>query len=238
MTKHLPDHWFYGDGGAVGETVAFSPGETVHAVKSLRLRAGDRLQWLDGRGGSYVGDLTTVTPGSMTACVLSQKRHPPPPSRKLAVGILHDPARVEWLCEKATELGATNVTLLQTERVERARYKLARVHTKTVAALKQSRRYYLPSIDELDISAFIEACASDGGSKLIAHCYGDIRRTPLRSQPVGLQDLTLMIGPEGDFTREEVAQAVDIGFSPVSLGPSRLRTETAALAALSYWSLR
>ncbi len=255
----LPDHWFYGSAADGHARFTFSPEETTHATKVLRLRVGDALQWLDGAGGRYRGRITDLARSGMSATASTTELEPAPVAVRLSVGILHDSARLEWLIEKAVELRVTEVDLLRTTRVQPARFKMARLLAKAVGAMKQSGGAFLPSIS---VSTLDEVLADAGGGlspkptvgeslhaavKVIAHCDESLPRTPVaQAYREGLRNfvtpegpaLHLLIGPEGDFTTEEIARAEAAGFDAVSLGSARLRTETAALAALAAWALR
>ena len=252
----LLDHWFYGSTPLGDDGYSFSPEETTHATNALRLGEGDGIQWLDGKGGRYVGVLTKVKRSGMVAEIRSKTVEAAKAPVRLSVGILHDQARLEWLVEKAVELGVSRIDLLQTARVQPSRYKQSRLESKAVAALKQSGGAYLPAIEKGNIS---DLFLSSGGRlspkpgapaplfRVIAHCYSDLPRarfgTAASEEAFGTWDsetlgLHLVIGPEGDFTQEEVASAEAAGFTAVSLGEARLRTETAAIAALAAWALR
>lgn len=236
----LPDHLFLSEGPGPGDAHAFDAEEARHAAKALRLRVGDRLRWTDGRGGRFAGRLTDLARDGMTATAEHHRTDAPPVPLVLAVGVLHDATRLEWLCEKATELGATEIRLVETARVQRSRYRMARLEAKVRGALKQSDRSYLPAIVPLPLKTCIDAAPA--GLRVVAHCYRDLERVDLRTYlqehqatagAAGIGPATMLIGPEGDFTREEVARVTAAGFAAVSLGEARLRTETAALKALS-----
>ena len=237
MPRSLPDHWFYAPPTrADAERCHFDTEESRHASKALRLRSGDEIQWMDGVGGRYEGTITDLQRDRMTARVDRSAREAPPRGLRLCVGRLHDAARLEWLVEKATELGATEIVLLDTERVQRTRYRMERLHAKALAATKQSARAYLPQLRE---DSFEEAVAkTEDAVRLIAHCYEDLARAPLAGFAAQTQPMALFIGPEGDFTREEVVLAEAHQCHAVSLGSARLRTETAAVAALALLALR
>ena len=237
MTRALPDHWFYAPNDAHAPDLREFPAEEArHASKALRLRVGDDIQWIDGEGGRYEGRIQDISRLRMVAYVTAGTREVPPAPVGLYVGRLHDATRLEWLVEKATELGATEITLLDTERVQRTRYRMERLQAKALAAAKQSARAYLPTIREEDFGAMVSE--ADGTLRVIAHCYRDLTREPLSGLIADAQPISVFIGPEGDFTRDEVALALASGIRAVSLGTARLRTETAAVAALSVLALR
>ena len=236
----LPDHWFYGRRAGAGESFRFDAEETAHATRALRLSAGDTIQWIDGSGQRFAGEIAEVSRQGMTAFAKTAHAEPAPEPLSLAVGALHDATRLEWLVEKATELGATEFVLLATRRVQRSRYRMSRLHAKAVAAMKQSGRAWLPTIAE---RTWGEQLAREGGAhecgelRLVAHCDDGQPREPLQQvlakAPQPYTAVTIAIGPEGDFDPEEVAAALASGYLPVSLGGARLRTETAALFALA-----
>jgi 16S rRNA (uracil1498-N3)-methyltransferase len=146
--------------------------------------------------------------------------------------------RIEWLAEKATEVGFDELSFLDCQFSERRTIKTARIEKIVVAAMKQSRKAWLPQVNEMEsFRSFIQKHTQ--GRRYIAHCYEEVPRENLYSellQPSD-DDVLVMIGPEGDFSIEEVRMAVDAGFVSVDLGKSRLRTETAALAAVMMMQL-
>ncbi len=252
---NLPDHWFYGRASDVQDCFVFDAEEALHATKVLRLRAGDALQWLDGAGARLTGTIGQVERGGFSAFAKTRVVEPIGLDLHLAVGALHDSTRLEWLIEKATELGASRISLLQTQRVQRTRHRLARLEAKAVAAMKQSGRTWLPHIVECSFDESLAAFAQPPHAqelRLIAHCYPEAARARLTQVLANFQtdrgtsasrnvildagetpSAVLFIGPEGDFTLEEVRRAELCGFEAVHLGQARLRTETAAVAALA-----
>ena len=206
--------------------------EARHASRALRLGVGDELAWTDGRGAGWRGRIEAQQRDGM---LLRPARLLPAANTRplrLIVGALHDAARLEWLAEKATELGVTRFDVVATARTQRTRYRMARLRAKALAAMKQSRRFVLPELKDLP---FAEAIATLDGSGVVAHCHGDLPRQHMREVPLPLD--YVIIGPEGDLTAEEVADARARGAVPVSLGSTRLRTETAAVSALAYAQL-
>ena len=238
MTTRLLDHWFYApEDTAEGAVVHFDHGEATHATRVLRARTGDEVQWIDGAGGRYRGRLTQVSGRGMTAVTSAAATEAPPSGPHLYVGALHDATRLEWLVEKATELGVTAISVLRTARVQRTRYRLERLRGKALAAVKQSGRAWLPTVTEVGFAAAL-AARPPGGRGAIAHCIQNSARVPLTALLAGGPVGELYVGPEGDFTDEEIAAAAATGLTEVSLGDARLRTETAALAALALVALR
>ena len=137
--------------------------------------------------------------------------------------------RMEWLAEKATEIGWDRVSFLNCRFSERKVIKTDRIERIVVSAMKQSLKFHKPEIEEItDFKKFVGAERS--GKKFIAHCYDEDKKC-LADCLVPGEDATILIGPEGDFSKEEVESAIKAGFTPVTLGNSRLRTETAGLVA-------
>lgn len=228
----LADHFFYSPHERDG-VYHFDADEARHAVKALRLRVGDGLRWVDGAGGRFAGRLRAVTPRGMTAVADTREVESPGPELTLGVGALHDASRLEWLVEKAVELGVTQVAVLRTERVGRSRHRIARLLSRALAAMKQSGRSRLPTVGEEDFEPFV--ARAETPVRLVAHCDPTRDRSPLALVPNGLlqRGCTALIGPEGDFTLGEIERAAGAGFREISLGSARLRTETAAIAVLA-----
>ena len=147
--------------------------------------------------------------------------------------------RIEWLVEKATEVGIDEMTFLDCQFSERRSLKLPRIEKIVVSAVKQSRKAYMPILNDMtDFRKFVEYHAT--GRRYIAHCYDEVPRVNLfetlrKGEPD--EDALVMVGPEGDFSIDEVRMAIDCGFVSVDLGKSRLRTETAGLAAVMMMQL-
>lgn len=221
--------------------------EAAHAVRVLRMKEGDEVLATDGNGHFYDCIITTA---SSHRCLLQiNSRRTATTSWQAPIHIAVAPTkhmeRMEWLVEKSTEVGFDRLTLLACKNCGRRVVKTERLEKVAVAALKQSRKAWLPEITPLtSFSAFLQQPFE--GQKFIAHCYQmDSPDLPPHLRPVGTSKLpelrevvspdvpTLVaIGPEGDFTIEEVQAAIAAGFRPISLGTSRLRTETAALMAV------
>ena len=234
----LADHFFYSD-AREGEVFLFDAEEARHATRTLRLRPGDGLRWVDGVGGRYGGTLVSSDRAGMHVRAETVDVEPRPAPRELLVGVPHDATRLEWLVEKSVELGATRITLVRSGRVERTRHRMPRLRAKALAAMKQSGRAYLPEIRELDFDEVRDR--PDASLRIVAHCHTDRPRATLLDllrerggEPSSLEGgVALLIGPEGDFTADEIAAAAAAGWLEATPGASRLRTETAALAALA-----
>lgn len=215
--------------------------EALHAVRVLRLKEGDEMMLMDGQGTFYQALVTLATNKRclyQIAAVLPQKRqwkgH-----LHLAIAPTKMMDRMEWMSEKATEVGIDEFTFLDCRFSERRMLKLPRIEKIVVSAVKQSRKAYMPRLNEMtDFRRFVETHTE--GRRYIAHCYDEVKRISLFDElrrPAESDDALVMVGPEGDFSIDEVRIAVDHGFVSVDLGKSRLRTETAGLAAVMMMQL-
>ena len=213
--------------------------ESGHCVKVLRHRSGDEISVIDGQGTLYRCRITVDSHKGVEAMVLdSTPQWGSHPYRlHMAVCPTKNNDRFEWFAEKACEIGFDELSPVIGEHSERRVLKTQRVEKILVSASKQSLKASVPAINEpISVKEFIKASAADG-LKLIAYCFDD-ENIPRRSIKEVLDtydgtDITVMIGPEGDFSQEEAKLALEAGFIPVHLGASRLRTETAAVTAAS-----
>lgn len=229
---------FYSKDIALGGICTLDAEESRHVVRVLRLRAGDPLNVTDGQGHLYRCRVLQTDDRACAVEVAGQEFSIPnsQSSIHLAVAPTKNPARMEWLVEKAVEIGVGEVTLLLCDHSERTFLKTERLEKLAVSAMKQSLHLTLPHINPaVSLREWVGAVAN--GQKFIAHCEADRPRMPLAAALQPGMDAVVLIGPEGDFSEEEIALALDAGFQPVSLGPSRLRTETAALYAVVAFNL-
>lgn len=222
--------------------------EAAHAVRVLRMKEGDTLWATDGKGTFYDCMVTATTGGRRPECFVEvERRHawqrPWKTGIHLAMAPTKNMDRVEWLAEKATEIGMDSLNFLDCEYSERRVLKTDRVERIVVSATKQSHKAIKPTVAPL--LAFKHFIDRDfEGDKFIAHCYpqNDIdgsNAKPHLFEVVRPQHPTLvLVGPEGDFSVEEVRLAQTAGFRSITLGESRLRTETAALVAVQLMNLK
>ena len=216
------------------------PEESRHAVRVMRLREGDTIHVTDGRGHLYQCKIVTADEKACVVEVISPlTSHLSPFTFHLAVAPTKNPSRMEWLVEKAVEIGVGEITLLDCDHSERSFLKTDRLERLAVSAMKQSLHTVLPDIHPA--VTLRNLLSTDHWplttQKFIAHCEADQPRVPLASALQPGRDAVVLIGPEGDFSREEIDLALACGFRPVSLGPARLRTETAALYAVTAFNL-
>ncbi|MGN0220764.1 MAG: RsmE family RNA methyltransferase [Prevotella sp.] len=215
--------------------------EAAHAIKVLRLNCDDRIVLIDGEGNAYNAVITACNRKKCLYRITesisqSANRYAP---YNIAVAPTKMMERMEWFAEKATEIGINRITFLDGQNSERHIVKTDRIERIVISAMKQSHKSYKPMVDEM--MSFRQCMASAlPGKKYIAHCHDEIPREYLfdvlhTQHPA--EPMTVFIGPEGDFSVEEVKAAIDNGFISVHLGESRLRTETAALSALMMMHL-
>lgn len=212
--------------------------EAAHAIRVLRLQVGDKLDITDGAGSLYPTSVASIQGKHCYVEPVEAVRVPKNWNGMLHIAIAptKNMDRIEWFAEKATEIGLDALTFLNCRFSERKVVKPERVERIVVSAMKQSLKYSKPVVgDMVDFKKFI--AAERKGAKFIAHCY-DSERVLLKDILVPGEDATVLIGPEGDFSPEEVELAIKAGYRPVSLGSSRLRTETAALVACHTFILK
>jgi 16S rRNA (uracil1498-N3)-methyltransferase len=215
-----------------GDIAVFSREESNHCLKVLRMRHGDNIYFTDGKGNLYNGIIKDDDLSAMTVTVTGTEINAGERSYRLHVAVspLKNDDRLEWFIEKAVETGIDEITPLICYRTEKKRIRRERLESLILAAMKQSVKTSLPVLHEpTTFTGFIEE--EHAGKKLIACCDTDYERQAITSLLSHGDNILIMIGPEGDFTHEEVALAVDAGYLPVHLGPSRLRTETAGVVA-------
>ncbi|MBQ3246184.1 MAG: 16S rRNA (uracil(1498)-N(3))-methyltransferase [Bacteroidales bacterium] len=212
--------------------------ESGHCIKVLRHRSGDEINVIDGCGTLHRCRITSDSHKGVEAIVLESTdgwgSHPY--RLHMAVCPTKNNDRYEWFVEKACEIGVDEISPVIGEHSERKIFKTARAEKILVSAAKQSLKASVPVVNEpVSVKDFIRS--SSEGLRMIAYCFED-ENIPRRSikevlEGYGGSDITIMIGPEGDFSREEAELALASGFVPVHLGASRLRTETAALTAVA-----
>lgn len=209
--------------------------EAAHASRVLRLESGDEVFLIDGAGCFFKAQLTLVTKGRCLYDIVERLPQEKTWNGRIAVAMAPTKVidRVEWTLEKATEIGVDEFSLLNCAFSERRNVKLERLDKIVVAAVKQSRKAWKPLLNDLQpFENFVKQPRK--GAKYIAHCYAEIDKKDLYGELLQLngdEEVTILIGPEGDFSIDEVRLAMSQGYVSVSLGQSRLRTETAALAA-------
>lgn len=220
--------WFYDPHiTADTQTHFLSEEESKHACKVLRLKEGDTLALVNGKGTLLTAQITSANPKKCSVKIIASHTEVEPNyTVHIAIAPTKMNERMEWFVEKSTELGITDITFILCKNAERKVIKNERFESIAIAAMKQSRRLYLPRVQGL---VKLEDFLSTHNNGLIAECYEGHKTTI--SESFQKKDCPILIGPEGDFTIEEVAFAQKNGYSSVSLGTNRLRTETAGLYA-------
>ncbi|GAB5472941.1 MAG: 16S rRNA (uracil(1498)-N(3))-methyltransferase [Maribacter sp.] len=208
----------------------FSAEESKHIIKVLRKKEGDVLNITNGKG--YLFEARIISP-DVKKCraelVKQTKKHPRKHTLHMVVAPTKNNDRFEWFLEKATEIGVHEITPIICERSERKTIKIDRLKKVVESGMKQSLQTYLPKLN--DLTRYEDFITSTTGKlNFIAHCE-DGEKLDLKRRVAPDKDLTILIGPEGDFSKSEIDLALQNGFLPVSLGRHRLRTETAAIVA-------
>jgi 16S rRNA (uracil1498-N3)-methyltransferase len=207
--------------------------ESRHCIKSLRLRTGDELYLTDGKGNLYAAKIIEDNVKACSVEIVHQIEDYPRLPYCLHIGIAptKNNERLEWFVEKAVEIGISEITTILCEKSERTSVKSDRMERLMISAMKQSLRTDLPVFtNEIPFASFLEKTKNSYPQKYIA-CCGKLQQSPsfLKTICQPHRDTLILIGPEGDFSPNEIHQAISCGFIPVSLGKFRLRTETAAL---------
>lgn len=220
-------------------TGVLSEEESQHAAKVLRLNIGDEIEVFDGRGSFILTSVSEVSKKSVGFLNVSPKKGWDAdlilPS--IAIAPTKNISRFEWYLEKATEIGVQNIYPIFSARSERKNLKLERLHKIILAATKQSKRTVMPEIFEpIRFSEFVKTTSLN--EKFIAHCLDDEKGNYLNINPQKNNTTLIAIGPEGDFTPEEIQLALHHNFKPISFGEARLRTETAGIFACMLFQNR
>lgn len=205
--------------------------ESLHCVKVLRHKVGDTIQVIDGAGTKAIGTIQAAH-AKQCAVLLTEKKKVERTHAyygHIAVAPTKNIERIEWFVEKAVEIGIDEISFIRCKNSERTVIKDDRIRKVAESALKQSQQAWMPKLNPLmDYKEFMKTAKAD--VQLIAHCEDDKKET-IQSKLVKGKSHLVLIGPEGDFTKDEIDLAINAAYAPVSLGNNRLRTETAALFA-------
>lgn len=208
--------------------------EQQHIVKVLRMREGEEVFITDGEGNLAKGNLLFEGKKvSLNAIEIKEKAPEFSPKLHIAIAPTKNIDRIEFFVEKATEMGISEITFLNTEKTERKNINIDKIRKQAISASKQSLRIHFPKINDLvKLSDFIKNINPE--TTFIAHCDTSFERKNLNNIPT-LDSLIFLIGPEGDFSPKEIVQLAEKNIKAVSLGPQRLRTETAGIF-VSAWN--
>lgn len=216
--------------------ITLPPDESKHAAKVLRMMVGDQMEIVNGTGVVFTGEIIDSSPKAVVVKKIDfHKATLDQHHIHIAIAPTKNNDRFEWFLEKATELGIHEITPILCKNAERKKIKNERFHKILVSAMKQSKRLFIPQLNEL---TSIEDFIKQNPNGLIAHCYEEEERNTTIQKQLELdsskwieKNTPILIGPEGDFTLNEVKKALENGYQAVTLGKTRLRTETAGVYA-------
>ena len=215
----------------------FDKDESRHIIRVLRKKDGDHVHLTNGKGFFFIAEIIFANDKRCTVKIISSEAQKKQWNYKLHIAIAPTKMneRYEWFLEKATEIGIDEITPIICDNSERKIIKLERMQKVIVSAMKQSLKYHMPKLNKpVPFSEFIQKDFQ--GIKFIAHCEDSDKKT-LNNQINNSDDFTVLIGPEGDFSTKEISKALQHEFIPLSLGESRLRTETAGIVACNTLSV-
>jgi 16S rRNA (uracil1498-N3)-methyltransferase len=230
-------YFYFAHLASMTEEFALNENSSRHVVQVLRMKAGENLRLTDGRGLSV---LATIREANKKRCLVKilekQKQDEPKRKVRIALSLLKNVSRFEWFLEKAAELGVADIIPLKCARTEKQQFRLERLQGILESALIQSQQVWMPVIYEPQtFPDWIETVKAD--QKFIAHCDPGVKRKLSELIDTNLGSQLILIGPEGDFTEEEIKRAIVNQFIAVELGEHRLRSETAAVAAAAVLKL-
>lgn len=216
---------------AASTTYYLNEEESKHCVRVLRMQAGDKVQLIDGKGSFYNAAIIDAHPKRTQLQIISAQKdfHKRNHYLHIAVAPTKNTERLEWFLEKATEIGIDEISLITCQRSERKEAKTDRLNKIITSAIKQSIKAWHPVLNN-SVTLNKLMAVPFSGQKFIAHCEPGDRFT-LKHELKPFGKYLILIGPEGDFTPKEIDDALNNGFKAITLGESRLRTETAALEA-------
>lgn len=218
--------------GISGDTYILDEKESRHCIRVLRMVSGTPVKLIDGKGNLYEG---IISKPDARKCQITVDKvitdfEERPYSLHVAISLLKNPERFEWFIEKSVEIGIDEITPIICKNTEKQSVKHERINNIIIAAMKQSLKAKITLFNEL--CSFENFIRNDfSGKKIIAHCNPDIERNGIGKVYLKGEDVVILIGPEGDFSNDEIKSACREGYNPVHLGSSRLRTETAGIAA-------
>lgn len=227
---------FYGE--IADDKVIINDEEQQHIVKVLRMKDGEEIHVTDGKGALASGKL--VIEGKKAGIEVSEIKNNLPgfnPKLHIAIAPTKNIDRIEFFVEKAVEMGISEISIIVTEKTERKNINIDKIRKQAVAASKQSLRFHFPAInDSVKLPDFLKTINPE--HTFVAHCHENLKRMELKNIPQ-MEEITFLIGPEGDFSEKEIAFLAEHKIKAVSLGNQRLRTETAGVfvAAWNYYNM-
>ncbi len=228
---------FYTPNITADSTYVLDETESKHAIKVLRLNQGDSINLVDGKGTFYTAEISNAHHKKCEVTIINQQKEDNnKPIIHIAIAPTKNNDRLEWFVEKTTEIGVSEISPIICDHSERKILKKERIEKRAISAMKQSLKATLPIINDATTFKSFISSIPESTEKYIAHCYNENQKhikeiyTPDKS-------CVVLIGPEGDFSPQEVELALQNDFTPISLGKSRLRTETAGLVACNIVNL-
>jgi 16S rRNA (uracil1498-N3)-methyltransferase len=222
-----------------GNTLTLDEPTSRHIAQVLRMQAGEQIQLTNGLGTLAIAEITSAHKKASEVKIISAATREKE-GRKVGIAIspVKNASRFEWFLEKATELGVTDIYPLLCHRTEREHFRHDRMNAICISAMLQSQQAWLPVLQQpIAFDKLIQSAGQDYQQKWIAHCdEGDKKQLAIELSS-SMQDSLILIGPEGDFTKDEIATALANHFQPVALGDTRLRTETAGVVAATLLRL-
>ena len=223
---------FYVDPSVIsGDLVELPEESSRHISAVLRMQVGEELTLTNGKGTVYNAVIEDAHKKRTRVRITGSTQHEKPKQRlMMGVSLLKNTSRFEWFLEKATEIGITDIIPVLSARTEKQQFRKDRMLTILVSAMMQSNQFWLPELSEPVKFKDALPLSSEADLKMIAHCEPG-EKSELQEILKERKSRSILIGPEGDFTPEEISLAIEQGFKPVSLGDTRLRTETACIVA-------
>lgn len=222
--------FFFEENISVAGELVLSEETSRHAVQVLRMEEGERIMITDGKGRTLTTEITFADKKRTTVKIIQKDfLERPSPQNAIAISLIKNNNRFEWFIEKATEIGISTIIPLICKRSEKAHFKKERIRSILISAMLQSKQSWLPELSE-EVSFFDLVNHDDHQQKFIAHCLPEEKKQLKNVLEPGSSKI-ILIGPEGDFTPEEIQKALEQNYVPISLGDTRLRTETAGIVA-------
>jgi 16S rRNA (uracil1498-N3)-methyltransferase len=229
-------YFYHKDLATTATSFSLTEEASKHCVQVLRKQEGDQLQLTNGKGLSAIVEIVTPHKKNTLVKIKSHQQHKTPYQKNtIAISLVKNASRFEWFLEKATELGIYEIVPLICKRTERQLFKAERLQSILISAMLQSQQCWLPLMETpIPFNEFVKNNTTV--QKFIAHCI-DVEKKELKTTVNDLLSKVILIGPEGDFTPEEIELAITNNFIPVALGSTRLRTETAGIVAATILQL-
>lgn len=222
--------FFFEENISVAGELVLSEETSRHAVQVLRMKEGERIMITDGKGRTLTTEITFADKKKTKVKIIQKDfLERPSPQNAIAISLIKNSNRFEWFIEKATEIGISTIIPLICKRSEKAHFKKERIRSILISAMLQSKQSWLPELSE-EVSFFDLVNLDDHQQKFIAHCLPEEKKQLKNVLEPGSSKI-ILIGPEGDFTPEEIKKALEQNYVPISLGDTRLRTETAGIVA-------